>query len=139
MRSTTAKGSSFQHLYIRSGIYHQFTKPKLSNGAWQHSRKVARCASNILKAPLIAIFNPCLWESLFPSFIKNAKILTIHKQTAIDVCGNHKPISMLPIFSKVFEKLVNNQILDFLEANNLIFKKNSSLEKVLTPLSWSGI
>ena len=36
--------------------------------------KLARCASNILKAPLTEIFNPSLRESLFPSFMKNTKI-----------------------------------------------------------------
>ena len=51
----------------------------------------------------------------------------------MDVCGNHRPVSILHNFSKIFEKLVNNQILDFLEANNLIFQKQLDLEDVLAP------
>ena len=38
-------------------------------------------------------------------------------------CVNYRPISLLPIYSKIFEKLISTQMYSFLNCNNLIYDK----------------
>ena len=42
------------------------------------------------------------------------------------LCVNYRPISLLSIFSKIFEKLIYNRMYSFLNSNNLIYGKQFS-------------
>ena len=60
-----------------------------------------------------------------------------HKSGARDDCSNYRPISVLPVLSRAFEKVVYNQLYDYLDCNRLIYKHQSgfrSLHSVVTSL-----
>ena len=57
--------------------------------------------------------------SFFPSIWKNAKITPVHKKGDTKNSENFRPISVLPIFSKIIEKAAHSQLLAFLEKNEL--------------------
>ena len=57
---------------------------------------------------------------IFPSVLKTAKVIPIHKKDSKLDCNNCRPISLLPNIEKVLEKLVYNRITKFLN-NNLIY------------------
>lgn len=69
--------------------------------------------------------------------MKIARINPIYKKGSPDVSENYRPISILPIFSKITEKILNEQILKYLETNNLLsdsqfgFRKNRSTADAL--------
>ena len=48
------------------------------------------------------------------------KHLTVYKKGSKDVPGNYRPISVLPVLGKIFEKIVSKQLMEFLEANNVL-------------------
>ena len=55
---------------------------------------------------LTIIFNISIHEGCFPTAMKQAKITPIHKGDSVLSVGNYRPISLLPIFSKTFERLI---------------------------------
>ena len=93
---------------------------KKSVGLDQISVKFLKQTRDTISKPLASIFNKSIVDKDVPSQLKHAKVIPLHKKGSVNICGNFRPISILPSFSKVFEKLVNNQILNFLEENNLI-------------------
>ena len=50
-----------------------------------------------------------------------ARVVPIFKKGDKSIPGNYRPISILPIISKLFEKLVNNHIVNFLERNEILY------------------
>ena len=65
---------------------------------------------------LAELFNDCLKESCFPEFWKVSSVVPVFKNVGErSTAKNHRPVSLLSVVSKVFEKLVNNRIVDYLE------------------------
>ena len=79
-------------------------------------------------------------EGCFPSAMKSAKIVPIHKGDSMLVAGNYRPISLLPIFSKIFERLIYNRLIEFINENKILselqfgFQKNKSTEHAVTSI-----
>ena len=65
---------------------------------------------------LAKFFNKCLKESCFPDCWKVSLVVSIFKNVGErSTAKNYRPVSLLSVVSKVFEKLVNNRIVDHLE------------------------
>ena len=65
---------------------------------------------------LAELFNECLKESCFPNCWKVSLVVPIFKNVGErSTAKNYHPVSLLSVISKVFEKLVNNRIVDHLE------------------------
>ena len=75
----------------------------------------------VIAPPLTHIINMSLETSTFPSIWKSAKITPIYKSGNLDHVENYRPISVLPILSKILEKVVHQQLYDFLETNKLLY------------------
>ena len=56
------------------------------------------------------LFNQALTTGKFPSNLKNADVTPVFKKNNPLNKENYRPVSVLPIISKVFEKLMQNQI-----------------------------
>ena len=65
--------------------------------------------------PLTHIINQSLREGLFPSELNLAKVYPIFKASATNEITNYMPISVLPIFSKVFEKIIYNYLIELMD------------------------
>ena len=77
------------------------------------------CATSLSK-PLSFIINLSITTGKVPNVWKMAKIVPIHKSGATDKPENYRPISVLPILSKILEKAVHCQLMQFLEENHLL-------------------
>ena len=71
-------------------------------------------AANFIAKPLMMIFNASLKQGIFPNIWKLAKITPMYKSGARSEENNYRPISVLSVFSKLFEKVVHDQLSDFL-------------------------
>ena len=69
------------------------------------------------------IFNDCIQEKVFPTILKDAHITPIFKKGDVSVLTNYRPISVTPTFTKVFERLLLNQLVEYLEKFALLNKK----------------
>lgn len=63
-----------------------------------------------LSLPLFIIYNKCLSHGVFPDVWKRANIVPIHKSGPKSDVTTYRPISLLSTLSKLFEKLVHNEI-----------------------------
>ena len=74
-------------------------------------------------APLLTIaINQSLTNGIFPSKLKQAKVIPLYKNKGEDTSfGNYRPISLLNVISKIFERVVFNQIYHYFLVNNLLF------------------
>ena len=80
-----------------------------------------QCKKAIIK-PLQIIINQALTTGIFPDKLKIAKVQPIYKNEDQTVIKNDRPISLLPSISKVFEKIICNQLYSFLQKQNIIYK-----------------
>ena len=82
-------------------------------------------------APLLTkIINKCYKLNIFPECMKKAVIIPIHKKENPDEISNYRPISILPILSKIFERLAVDQLVEYLEKNNLISPNQHAYRKL---------
>ena len=96
-----------------------------------------KMALPLISGSLCDLFNMSLFSGKFPEDWKIARVALVYKSGARDDCSNYRPISVLPVVSRAFEKLVYNQLYDYLDSNRLIYKHQSgfrSLHSVVTSL-----
>ena len=70
--------------------------------------------------PLAQIFNKSLESGVFPDALKVAKVVPIHKSDDKMFINNYRPISILPIFSKIQEKIVYSRLESFIDKHNIL-------------------
>ena len=87
---------------------------------------------DIIVEPLTEIINVSLVSGCFPDTPKIAKVLPIFKTGDPEKLANYRPISILPAFSKLYEKVVYNRIYRYLQI--IIFFTTISLDFVETIL-----
>jgi len=97
-------------------------KPKSSKGFDKVSNKLLKYVKNELANPLTKLINQMLNDSKFPSLLKIAKINPIHKKDDVHNFGNYRPISVLSSVSKVFERIIYNQIYEHFQSKKLFYK-----------------
>jgi hypothetical protein len=73
--------------------------------------------------PLTLVINQALATGIFPQKLKLAKVIPVYKKNEITLLDNYRPISLLPVLSKVFEKIISTQIHEHFQNNNLFFSK----------------
>ena len=82
------------------------------------------CNQTIVK-PLSIIFKKCTDNGNFPHNWKKSNIIPAHKKVGTQITDNYRPVSILPICGKIFEKLLFNSIFKFLDDNNLLSSNQS--------------
>ena len=75
---------------------------------------------HILCVPLCAIFNLSLTLGIVPDSLKIAKVTPVYKSGTKEDVSNYRPISVLPLFSKVLERCVFNRVIKILDKCNII-------------------
>ena len=82
-------------------------------------RMIKICDESLLK-PLLILFKNSLKLSCYPDIWKKSNIIPAHKKNDKQLLNNYRPISLLPIFGKTFEKIILNRIYDFLLKEELL-------------------
>ena len=79
--------------------------------------------------PLTLLINKSIAQGKFPYELKLAKVLPIYKNEDEQMIQNYRPISVLPFFSKIFEKIISIYITDFIEENGLFYSNQFGFRK----------
>ena len=91
-------------------------------------RMVKICDESLVK-PLFDIFEFSLETENFPSYWKRGNIIPVHKKGNKDLINNYRPVSLLPIFSKIYEKCIYDTLYNYFEGNDLFSKSQSGFRK----------
>ena len=84
--------------------------------------------SSIIKE-LVHFMNLCIDQCTFPSSLKKAVIKPIYKTGDKQLFTNYRPISLLPVISKILEKLIYTRIDDYLTLNNILNENQFGFRK----------
>ena len=102
--------------------------------------KTIRCVAREIVKPFTHICNLSFQCGQFPSRMKMAKIIPLYKSGDKHCYNNYRPVSLLPQFSKILEKLFDKRIRKFIEKYNLLsdsqygFRQNRSTSHALIDL-----
>ena len=78
--------------------------------------------SNTLCTPIARICNLSIKLASFPNKCKVAKIKPLYKKGLKTDPKNFRPISLLPLISKIIERIIHDQTMNFLPDNNILYK-----------------
>ena len=87
-----------------------------------------KLCNNAVCEPLHMIFTSCLERGVFHFHWKKAKVAPIHMKESKQLAKNYRPVSLLPICDKIFERLIYNQVYPYLIYNNLISSYQSGFK-----------
>ena len=119
--------NTVDHDYICDQI--KLLKTKTSFGHDGLSSKLLKYIDTEVGDILACIINQSLLTGIFPDSLKLAKVAPIFKKDDPHLTDNYRPISLLPVISKVFEKVVFKQVYDYFNDNNLLYKNQYGFRK----------
>lgn len=93
------------------------------------SPRILKKAAGIISPTLLQIINISLQNGHFPDSLKIAKIIQINKGGATNDPSNYRPISVLPVISKLIEKHVTKHLFGYLNKYDIIHKSQSGFRK----------
>ena len=67
-----------------------------------------------------------LSSGIFPEAFKKCKIIPLHKKGDSSLLSNYRPISLLPTISKIFERIIYNQLYQYFKDNELLAEQQYS-------------
>ena len=115
-------------------------KHKNSCGYDEVTTKILKMVSPFIVSPLTHICNRMLSTGTFPDRLKYSEIKPIYKKGDKTQIANYRPISLLPVFSKIFEKVLYKRLYNHLSSNNILakeqfgFRCNTSTEMAIYTL-----
>ena len=104
-------------------------KSKSSSGHDGISSIQLKYISSSIVNILTQIINQSLCTGIVPNSLKIAKISPIYKKGDPHITDNYRPISLLPVISKVLEKVVFLQVYDYFVKNNLLYDSQYGFRK----------
>ena len=94
--------------------------PNKAHGWDEISIRMIKLSDVALVTPLKIIFTNCLRCGVFPEIWKCANVEPVHKKNEKNIKSNYRPISLLPIFGKVLEKLMYDSLYSHLVSCDLL-------------------
>jgi len=110
-------------------------KAKDSSGCDGISSKIQKKFNSLIIKPLSFFCNESIQTGVFPDRLKYAIVKPLYKNGDRSIISNYRPISLLPLFSKVLEKTMYSRLNQHLIINNTLamekyeFRKDRSTEQ----------
>ena len=92
--------------------------------------KLLKMAADIVAPSLTSIFSKSILTGIYPNDWKEAKVTPLFKKCLKSDPNNYRPISVIPVVSKVFEKIVYNQLNHYLDDNKLLLDCQSGFRSL---------
>ena len=108
-------------------------KPKTSNGHDGISPKLVKNLGTVIIKPLVHIMNLSLEKGNIPDEMKKSKVIPIYKNCGSkETMKNYRPVSLLPAFSKILERLVYNRLYSFIRKQEILSISQYGFQKYLS-------
>jgi hypothetical protein len=103
---------------------------KNTSEGWDEIKpSVLKCIKNDILMPLMFLCNLSFVTGIVPVELKLDKVIPVYKTGQVDNISNYRPISILCVFSKVFERLAYNRLFSFLSVHNILNKLQFGFHK----------
>ena len=89
-----------------------------------------KMVSSFIIEPLTYICNLSLTQGVFPDELKLANVLPLYKNEDPYVFNNYRPVSLLNVLSKVFEKVMCNRLIEILEMYQILVNQQFGFRKL---------
>ena len=86
-------------------------------------------STNEFVIPLTHLINLSTVQGDFPSELKLAKVLPIYKSDEEHFTQNYRPISVLLYFSKIYERVIYNHLMQYINSNDILYDKQFGFRK----------
>ena len=106
-------------------------KGKSASGFDQIHTKALKAVLTSILEPLTYLINLSLRSGVFPSILKKARIIPLHKGGPHDDPSYFRPISILSVFSKVFENPYKDYFTSFLKKKDFLIVVSSASDLVI--------
>ena len=93
------------------------------------SGKSLKDGANILAKPISELCNLSIKYSVFPKDCQISKLKPLYKKGSTTLPKNYRPISLLPLISKITEKVVHDQTQAYLDENKILYRFQSGFRK----------
>ena len=111
-------------------IFKIITNFKDSAAGWDGIKpSVIKHVKNSVLQPLAHICNLSFTTGRFPNALKIANVIPIYKSSDEMEFSNYRPVSILPVFSKILERLMYNRLIQYINDNNLLYKFQFGFQK----------
>ena len=100
-----------------------------SSGYDDFSTKFIKLSATIIAPELVKIFNLAIREGTYPDKLKIAKVIPIFKKGDQTSVNNYRPISILSIINKIFEKILYSRLIKFVDKSNILYKYQFGFRK----------
>ena len=87
---------------------------------------------HLLVDQLCIIFNKSLSQGIIPDRLKVSKIIPVYKKKSPPNFENYRPISLLPFFSKILEKVVHKRLYSHLQINDILIPEQFGFRENLS-------
>ncbi|CAB4023601.1 Hypothetical predicted protein, partial [Paramuricea clavata] len=104
-------------------------KVKKATGVDGIPSRLLKDGADVLAYPLTVLFNLSVQQCKIPGEWKKAKVTPLYKNGAKSDPKKFRPISVLPVVSKVHERLIHNQLASYFDENNLLCRSQSGFRK----------
>ena len=98
--------------------------PNKASGIDNLSRKFLKDGADVLALPISQLCNLSISLSTFPQHCKIAKLKPQYKKGSRTEPKDFRPISLLPLLSKLMEKTIHDQVQNYCNENNISFLLN---------------
>jgi hypothetical protein len=106
--------------------------PKKASGIDNIGGKILNICPEIFALNLCKLFNIYIEEGIYPDDMKIARVVALHKKGHKYLPNNYRPISLLPCFNKIFEKLLCKNLLRYLESYELLYEFQYGFRKLFS-------
>ena len=97
-----------------SKLIDKLNPPKKATGADKISVKLLKLTKNTIVEPITKLINHSIKTCTFPNGFKRAQVSHLFKKDDAMTKSNYRPVSLLPITSKIFEKVLSSQLSEYM-------------------------
>ena len=103
--------------------------PNKAHGHDGVSIKMIQMCDESIIIPLKLVFESAIRSGHFPDTWKKGIIIPVHKKESKNLVKNYRPISLLPVFGKMFEKIIYNNLYNYFQENQFLTENQSGFRK----------
>jgi hypothetical protein len=123
-----AKAFNDYFLNVAEKITNKTSKDNKVDGYDEISTKIIQLSKPFIISPLTNICNKALGQGNFLERFKFSLVKPIYKSGDKSSPSNYRPVSLLPIFSKIFEKIIYNRLYEHMNSNSILVYINMVFE-----------